>query len=208
MPYVQFQVRRGTTTEWNGTNPQLAAGELGYDTTLKKLKIGDGSNLWQSLEFVNVGPTGPSGGPVGPTGPSGLPGQSGTVGQPGPAGAGWSGGYIRVKVADKNLFATSGADTSTAGSGRSWAITNYTATLTITSSSPLPPTVFGYIAWHTGSNNYKVVNLPYGSSNVDYPRVLITKGNGTWIVTITITESSTFPAASNDANGYAYYIYL
>ena len=48
---AQLQVRRGTTAEWAAASPVvLAAGEPGYDTTLKMLKFGDGSTEWASLE--------------------------------------------------------------------------------------------------------------------------------------------------------------
>ena len=48
---AQIQVRRGTTAEWAAASPVvLAAGEPGYDTTLKMLKFGDGATEWASLE--------------------------------------------------------------------------------------------------------------------------------------------------------------
>lgn len=49
---VRIQVRRGTTSEWNSANPTLFEGEFGYNTTLDKFKIGDGSTAWSSLEYV------------------------------------------------------------------------------------------------------------------------------------------------------------
>jgi hypothetical protein len=44
-----LQIRRGTTAEWTAADPTLAIGEMGYDTTLALLKIGDGSTKWSSL---------------------------------------------------------------------------------------------------------------------------------------------------------------
>lgn len=209
MPYVQLQVRRGTAAEWNASTNKLLSGELGYETDTNKLKVGNGTDLWSALPYINKGDVGPSGGPSGPEGQSGPKGDPGPSG---PAGAGWSGGFIRVKTnGSLNTFATSVSDrdVTSAGEGRTWSFPDSTtAVLTITSSSTNPPTVFGYIAWYISSNQYKVVNLPYGSPNVDYPRVSITKGSGVWTVTITITTSQTFPGATNDSNGYAYYIYL
>jgi len=49
-----FKIRRGTSSEWTNTSDILSAGELGYDTTLKKFKIGDGSTLWSSLVWVTI----------------------------------------------------------------------------------------------------------------------------------------------------------
>ena len=39
------QIRRGTTTQWNQSTKVLKVGELGIDTTLNKLKIGNLSYL-------------------------------------------------------------------------------------------------------------------------------------------------------------------
>lgn len=51
---AQIQMRRGTSAEWAAAAPVvLAAGEQGYDSTLKMSKIGDGSTAWVSLPWVN-----------------------------------------------------------------------------------------------------------------------------------------------------------
>ena len=44
-----IQVRRGIASDWSCTNPTLAAGEIGFETDPKKMKIGDGSSNWNSL---------------------------------------------------------------------------------------------------------------------------------------------------------------
>ena len=49
---TRIQVRRGTTSEWNTANPILTEGEFGYNTTLDKFKIGDGTSTWSVLEYV------------------------------------------------------------------------------------------------------------------------------------------------------------
>lgn len=43
--------RRATAAEWESTNYVLAEGEIGYDTTSKVTKIGDGSTPWKALPF-------------------------------------------------------------------------------------------------------------------------------------------------------------
>lgn len=43
--------RRDTSANWRTNNPVLAAGEIGYDTTNNKIKIGDGTTAWNSLEY-------------------------------------------------------------------------------------------------------------------------------------------------------------
>lgn len=48
---VKMQVRRDTADNWESKNPILAAGEVGYDTTNKFTKIGDGSTTWNDLPY-------------------------------------------------------------------------------------------------------------------------------------------------------------
>ncbi len=48
-----LKVRRGTTENWNSTSYILKEGELGFDSDLKVLKIGDGTSNWETLEPVN-----------------------------------------------------------------------------------------------------------------------------------------------------------
>lgn len=50
---AKIQVRRDTTTNWNaGTPPTLAVGEIGLDTVLKQVKVGDGSSNWAALPWL------------------------------------------------------------------------------------------------------------------------------------------------------------
>jgi hypothetical protein len=55
--YQTIQLRRDTTANWTSANPILAQGEFGYDTTLKKLKIGDGISHWLELDYITLTPT-------------------------------------------------------------------------------------------------------------------------------------------------------
>jgi hypothetical protein len=50
---TQFQIRRGTASQWTTSNPVLASGELGLETDTRLLKVGDGVNLWTSLAYIN-----------------------------------------------------------------------------------------------------------------------------------------------------------
>ena len=52
MPVIK--IRRGTTTQWTASNRVLQVGELGLDTTLNKLKAGNGSTAWLSLPFLQA----------------------------------------------------------------------------------------------------------------------------------------------------------
>lgn len=60
MSTVRIQIRRGTATEWTNADTALnssgglilAAGEMGVETNTRKVKIGDGSTRWSSLQYI------------------------------------------------------------------------------------------------------------------------------------------------------------
>lgn len=221
MPYVQLQLRRGTAAQWNASTNKLLAGELGYETDTNKLKVGNGTDFWSALPYVNKGDIGPAGGPSGPEGASGEKGDKGDTGVTGPPGAGWSGKYIRVGLTPSGTGATftansqllTQADNTNYNKG-SWTVTANRATLTISGGdSIIPPTLFGYIAWNTastGSPVYKVVSLPYGSSSLDYPQITVTRSGSNWVVDIDIV-ASTFKDGKNiqgTSPAYGAFIYI
>ena len=49
---VRIQMRRGTSSEWNDADPILNSGELGYNSTLGQLKVGDGETVWSELTYL------------------------------------------------------------------------------------------------------------------------------------------------------------
>ena len=49
-----LQLRRGTTDEWEITDPVLAAGELIYDRTKEALKVGDGTHKFSEIDYIGV----------------------------------------------------------------------------------------------------------------------------------------------------------
>ena len=49
---TRIQVRRGTTSEWNSANPVLEEGEIGYNSTLGQIKVGDGESDWSELYYI------------------------------------------------------------------------------------------------------------------------------------------------------------
>lgn len=66
-------LRRDSSTNWETQNPVLLSGEPGYETDTGKLKVGDGSSQWLSLNYYigatgSAGITGPAG--AGSTGPN------------------------------------------------------------------------------------------------------------------------------------------
>ncbi len=52
MPVIK--IRRGTTQQWASSTRVLQLGELGLDTTLNKVKVGNGSSLWSALPWIHV----------------------------------------------------------------------------------------------------------------------------------------------------------
>lgn len=50
-----IQLRRDTAANWAAVNPVLAAGEAGYETDNRQLKIGDGVSQWAALPYVSGG---------------------------------------------------------------------------------------------------------------------------------------------------------
>jgi hypothetical protein len=72
---TQIQVRRGTASQWTSANPTLASGEWGFESDTGKVKIGNGSTVWNSLGYTGAGTvtsitagTGLSGGTITATG--------------------------------------------------------------------------------------------------------------------------------------------
>ena len=52
---IQIQIRRDDTANWESKNPILAEGEIGYDLTENKFKVGDGTSAWMELEYSGGG---------------------------------------------------------------------------------------------------------------------------------------------------------
>lgn len=51
---VRNRIATKTTAEWETENPILLKGEMGYDSTSKRYKIGDGVNTWKNLEYTTI----------------------------------------------------------------------------------------------------------------------------------------------------------
>jgi hypothetical protein len=52
-----IRLRRGTSAQWAASTIVLAVAELGLDTTLNKLKVGNGVHTWTNLPYINVLPS-------------------------------------------------------------------------------------------------------------------------------------------------------
>lgn len=69
---VQIQLRRDTAANWADINPVLQAGELGFDLTSTRLKLGDGVTPWNDLPWYEEGLIGTDGNVKPSTGASGV----------------------------------------------------------------------------------------------------------------------------------------
>lgn len=49
-----IQHKRGTTAQWAASTIPLRDGELGIDTTVRRMKVGDGSTLFPALQWQDV----------------------------------------------------------------------------------------------------------------------------------------------------------
>jgi hypothetical protein len=74
---LPIRFRRGVTSAWVTANTILRDGEPGWDSTLKVLKIGDGSTPWNSLApYGSTGTAPPTSPPATPTGLTATAGNS------------------------------------------------------------------------------------------------------------------------------------
>ena len=51
---VKIQLRRDSGVNWTSSNPVLAEGEIGINTTIDQFKIGDGTTAWNSLGYSSA----------------------------------------------------------------------------------------------------------------------------------------------------------
>jgi hypothetical protein len=49
---VQILFRRGTAAQWTSANPILGNGEPGYETDTGRLKVGNGTDTWSILSYI------------------------------------------------------------------------------------------------------------------------------------------------------------
>jgi hypothetical protein len=47
-----IQLRRDITSNWTSSNPILAQGEIGVDITANSIKVGNGVDAWNSLDYI------------------------------------------------------------------------------------------------------------------------------------------------------------
>lgn len=52
---ARIVIRRDAAAAWTAANPVLLNGEWGFETDTRKLKIGNGTTAWSSLEYYSTG---------------------------------------------------------------------------------------------------------------------------------------------------------
>lgn len=50
----RIKTRRDTGANWTSANPVLTDGEIGYDKTAKRAKMGDGVSTWTALVYMTT----------------------------------------------------------------------------------------------------------------------------------------------------------
>ena len=154
MAYIQFQLRRGTASEWSTANPTLAQGEIGIETTTNLFKIGNGSTAWNSLAY----------GASGYSGFSGFSGFSGVSGYSGISGySGFSGASIAYPSA--GIPVSTGSAWGTSKTSPSGAVVGDTDSQTLTNKTLTNPTVTNYVEtlYAPASNTAYTVDLANGT---------------------------------------------
>ncbi len=48
-----IKLRRDTAANWTSADPVLAAGEIAFESDTNKIKVGDASTLWSSLDYAS-----------------------------------------------------------------------------------------------------------------------------------------------------------
>jgi hypothetical protein len=51
---ISFQFRRDTAGNWTRVNPVLLEGEIGIETDMQQVKLGNGATAWNSLSYWNI----------------------------------------------------------------------------------------------------------------------------------------------------------
>lgn len=165
----KIQIKRGAGAPSPGI---LDIGEIGWDTTNKKLYVGNGTSA-NATPLYNNGPTG-SKGPTGPTGYAGATGSGGSrgptgltgpTGYTGATGSGGSGGS-RGPTGPTGPTGYTGA-TGSRGPG-------YTKTLLWT--NPDPTSKFPYSELSLNLSGYDKILVSFGDRNEDFAALIPTSG--------------------------------
>jgi hypothetical protein len=186
---IQIQLRRGDAADWTSTNPILAEGEVGVEIDTLKLKVGNGTNNWNTLPYF---------------------GSAGTVTSVGALTLGTSGTDLSSTVANgtttpvitlnvptasaSNRGVLSSADWTTFNNKGNGTVTSVTGTSPVNSSGGATPAI-------SLASGYGDTLNPYASKTANY--VLASPDGSSGVPTFRAIVASDIPTLNQNTTGTA-----
>jgi hypothetical protein len=186
---IQIQLRRGDAADWTSTNPTLAEGEVGVEIDTLKLKVGNGTDNWNTLPYF---------------------GSAGTVTSVGALTLGTSGTDLSSTVANgtttpvitlnvptasaTNRGVLSSADWTTFNNKGNGTVTSVTGTSPVNSSGGATPAI-------SLASGYGDTLNPYASKTANY--VLASPDGSSGVPTFRAIVASDIPTLNQNTTGTA-----
>lgn len=186
---IQIQLRRGDAADWTSTNPILAEGEVGVEIDTLKLKVGNGTDNWNTLPYF---------------------GSAGTVTSVGALTLGTSGTDLSSTVANgtttpvitlnvptasaTNRGVLSSADWTTFNNKGNGTVTSVTGTSPVNSSGGATPAI-------SLASGYGDTLNPYASKTANY--VLASPDGSSGVPTFRAIVASDIPTLNQNTTGTA-----
>ena len=186
---IQIQLRRGDAADWTSTNPILAEGEVGVEIDTLKLKVGNGTDNWNTLPYF---------------------GSAGTVTSVGALTLGTSGTDLSSTVANgtttpvitlnvptasaTNRGVLSSADWTTFNNKGNGTVTSVTGTSPVNSSGGATPAI-------SLASGYGDTLNPYASKTANY--VLASPNGSSGVPTFRAIVASDIPTLNQNTTGTA-----
>lgn len=186
---IQIQLRRGDAADWTSTNPTLAEGEVGVEIDTLKLKVGNGTDNWNTLPYF---------------------GSAGTVTSVGALTLGTSGTDLSSTVANgtttpvitlnvptasaSNRGVLSSADWTTFNNKGNGTVTSVTGTSPVNSSGGATPAI-------SLASGYGDTLNPYASKTANY--VLASPNGSSGVPTFRAIVASDIPTLNQNTTGTA-----
>jgi hypothetical protein len=152
-----IKLRRDTASNWTQVNPTLASGEPGLETDTRKIKYGDGSTSWNSLNYAGASGT--------VTVPTATTTVSGTVKVDGTT--------ITINAGVISAVGAGGGSSGTVGAGTAGALAYYTSSTNAVDDA-------AGLLWDGANSVFSVTGTTILQQTVE---VLNTKTTATGIVT-------------------------
>lgn len=184
---IQIQLRRGDAADWTSTNPILAQGEVGVEIDTLKLKVGNGTDNWNTLPYF---------------------GSAGTVTSVGALTLGTSGTDLSSTVANgtttpvitlnvptasaTNRGVLSSADWTTFNNKGNGTVTSVTGTSPVNSSGGATPAI-------SLASGYGDTLNPYASKTANY--VLASPDGSSGVPTFRAIVASDIPTLNQNTTG-------